>query len=400
MGLIWQIIRIGLNAKIDIRIHPELFRLLEQGETLEDLVRLPPDSILLRWFNYHLKKAGWDRRVTNFSGDIKDSENYTVLLNQLAPHACTKAPLYEKDLRKRAELVLEGAAKIGCRKYVNPRTICNGNSKLNFAFIANLFNNCPGLEPLSEQEKAALDDALFNSSGDREARAFALWMNSLGVEPFVYSIFDDLRDGLVLLQTFDAIHPGIVDWKKVNKNTASRFKKVENTNYAVVLGKSLRFSLVNIQGADITDGSRTLTLGLVWQMMRDHIVQTLHHLSSNAGKEIRDEDIIRWANDCVKRTGKTTTINSFKDPALRSGVFLIDLCNGITKGIVDYDLVTPGAQEDEAKLNAKYAISIARKLGATIFVLPEDIVEVNSKMILTFVGTLMAVDRQRNKAKQ
>lgn len=33
-------------------------------------------------------------------------------------------------------------------------------------------------------------------------------------------------------------------------------------------------------------------------------------------------------------------------------------------------------------MNAKYAISIARKLGATIFVLPEDIVEVKSKMVI------------------
>jgi plastin-1 len=33
------------------------------------------------------------------------------------------------------------------------------------------------------------------------------------------------------------------------------------------------------------------------------------------------------------------------------------------------------------KMNAKYAISIARKLGATIFVLPEDIVEVKPKMV-------------------
>jgi plastin-1 len=44
-------------------------------------------------------------------------------------------------------------------------------------------------------------------------------------------------------------------------------------------------------------------------------------------------------------------------------------------------------------LNAKYAISITRKLGGTIFVLPEDIVEVKPKMILTFVGTLMAISK-------
>lgn len=62
LGLIWQIIRRGLLGKIDIKLHPELYRLLEDGETLEQFLRLPPEQILLRWFNYHLKNAGWQRR--------------------------------------------------------------------------------------------------------------------------------------------------------------------------------------------------------------------------------------------------------------------------------------------------------------------------------------------------
>lgn len=62
LGLIWQIIRRGLLAKIDIKLHPELYRLLDDGETLEQFLRLPPDQILLRWFNYHLKAANWPRR--------------------------------------------------------------------------------------------------------------------------------------------------------------------------------------------------------------------------------------------------------------------------------------------------------------------------------------------------
>jgi hypothetical protein len=62
LGLIWQIIRRGLLSKIDIKIHPELYRLLDDGETLEEFLRLPPDQILLRWFNYHLKAAGHKRR--------------------------------------------------------------------------------------------------------------------------------------------------------------------------------------------------------------------------------------------------------------------------------------------------------------------------------------------------
>ena len=62
LGLIWQIIRRGLLSQIDIKLHPELYRLCEEGETIDDLLRLTPDQILLRWLNYHLKAAGWHRR--------------------------------------------------------------------------------------------------------------------------------------------------------------------------------------------------------------------------------------------------------------------------------------------------------------------------------------------------
>lgn len=38
LGLIWQIIKIGLSSKVDIKVHPELFRLLNPGETLEEFL--------------------------------------------------------------------------------------------------------------------------------------------------------------------------------------------------------------------------------------------------------------------------------------------------------------------------------------------------------------------------
>lgn len=58
-------------------------QLVEEGETIEQLLRLPPEAILLRWFNYQLEKAGHVRRVENFSSDIADAENYSVLLHQV-----------------------------------------------------------------------------------------------------------------------------------------------------------------------------------------------------------------------------------------------------------------------------------------------------------------------------
>jgi len=41
--------------------------------------------------------------------------------------------------------------------------------------------------------------------------------------------------------------------------------------------------------------------------------------------------------------------------------------------------------------NAKYAVSMARKIGATVFALPEDLVEVKNKMVMTVFATIMAV---------
>ena len=41
--------------------------------------------------------------------------------------------------------------------------------------------------------------------------------------------------------------------------------------------------------------------------------------------------------------------------------------------------------DDDATLNARYAISIARKIGATIFLLPEDIVEVRPRLVKKFL---------------
>ncbi|KAK4512019.1 swr1 complex component [Mucor velutinosus] len=394
LGLIWQIIKRGLLSKIDIKQHPELYRLLEDDETLEDFLKLPPDQILLRWFNYHLKAAGWERRVKNFSKDVSDGENYTALLNQLKPESCSRAPLQERDLIRRAEMVLDNAEKINCRKYLTPTALVAGNPKLNLAFVAHLFNTHPGLEPLTEEEAPEIED--FDAEGEREARMFTLWLNSLNVDPGVYNLFEDLQDGLVLLQAFDKVVPGIVNWRMVGKKQPlSRFKQIENCNYAVALGQELRFSLVGIQGADIVDGQRTLTLGLTWQLMRENIVHTLQSLTKG-GRSVTDQDLVRWANETAQRGGKQSKMNSFKDSGLSTGIFFLDVLNGIKPGYVDYSLVTSGRTEEDAFNNAKLAISIARKLGATIFLVPEDIVEVRAKMNLTFIGSLMQVDREIN----
>lgn len=328
-------------------------------------------------------------RVKNFSTDVKEGDNYTILLNQLAPDLCSRDPLQTRDLLQRADEVLANADKLGCRKFLTPTSLVAGNPKLNLAFVANLFNTCPGLDPITEEQKLEVED--FDAEGEREARVFTLWLNSLDVQPVVNSLFDDLQDGTVLLQAYDKVIPGSVNWRHVNKQPASgdmmRFKAVENTNYTIELGKHIGFSLVGVQGADITDGQRTLTLGLVWQLMRRDITRTLSALAQRMGKrEITDMEMIRWANDMSRKGGKTSTIRSFKDQSIGSGLFLLDVLSGMKSSYVDHDFVTPGRTDEEAYANAKLSISIARKLGATIWLVPEDICQVRSRLVTTFIG--------------
>ena len=373
------------------------------------------------------------RRVNNFSRDVSDGENYTVLLNQLKPDECSRAPLQTRDLRQRAEQVLQNAAAIGCRKYLTPSSLVAGNPRLNLAFVANLFNTWPGLEPLDEQEAkdyGAVED--FDAEGEREARVFTLWLNSLGVEPGVFNLFENIKDGLVILQAFDKILPGSVVWRRVskpkgdaqtprqsldggeeqedigitpNQSTLSRFKQVENTNYAVELGKQNGMHLVGIQGADIVDGARTLVLGLVWQLMRMNITKTLMGLSGS-GRPITDQEMLKWANTTVQKAKPgARTIRSFKDPSVTTGIFILDLLEALRPGIVDPALVINvqenGEYEDRRQnggwrvflsacrpthpdvheTTAKLAISIARKMNALIFLVPEDIVDVRPRLV-------------------
>ena len=55
------------------------------------------------------------------------------------------------------------------------------------------------------------------------------------------------------------------------------------------------------------------------------------------------------------------------------------------------------AEEEEEKIaNAKYGISMARRLGARVYALPEDIVEVKPKMVMTVFAVLMSRDYTPN----
>ncbi|KAH7824866.1 fimbrin/plastin [Monocercomonoides exilis] len=396
-ALMWQIIRIKLTSKINLKDHPELYRLLEDGETIEDFLKMPPEHILLRWFNYHLKAANHSRRVTNFTTDVQDGENYIVLLHQIAPTHCDLSGLEDTDPLKRGEFILSGAEKLGVKRFIKPADIASGNNKLNMSFTAQLFNMWPALAPLETMDdklKILIEED--DSAENREERSFRNWMNNVGIETYVNNLFTDLKDGYVLLQLLDKLQPGSVAWSKVNKPPVKIvFKMNENTKYAILLATAQGCSLVGIGGADISRGHRQFTLAITWQLRRMYMMSYLQELAKKQGKPAyTEQSILAEANEKVQKAGKTSMITGYNDPSIKTSRFLWDLIGTIEPRAIDEELYRTGGEGEEEKkdneMNAKYAIAAARKIGCSIFCLWEDIVEVNPKMILTMVGSIIA----------
>lgn len=298
LGLLWQIIRIGLFNQITLEHCPGLVNLVGGDiDQLGDLMKLSPENILMRWVNHHMANAGIARRIANFTKDISDSEIYTHLLKQIAPPGSdiTTEALFVRDPLQKAELMLQQADKLGCRSFLTPQDVVSGIYKLNVAFVANLFNKFPALDipNNAEVEIQQIEES-------REEKTWRNWINSMGVSPFVNWLYSDLSDGLVLIQLFDIIKPGIVQWNRVHR-TFSRLKafmeKLENCNYCVELGKVVKFSLVGIAGQDILDCNPTLVSALVWQLMRAYTLSILTHLAkSEGGKPIDESGIVEWVS--------------------------------------------------------------------------------------------------------
>lgn len=139
--------QIQLLADLNLKKTPELLELVadDNSKEVEDLVNLAPDKMLLKWMNFHIKKAGYKKTVTNFSTDVKDGEAYAYLLSALAPEHSSTTLIETTDPKERAKKVLETAEKLDCTRYVTSKDIVEGSANLNLAFVAEIFQHRNGL---------------------------------------------------------------------------------------------------------------------------------------------------------------------------------------------------------------------------------------------------------------
>lgn len=268
--------------------------------------------------------------------------------------------------------MLAEADKISCNSLITAHQVAAGNPRLNLAFTANIFNTMPGLEELQEEEVKEVEVQLHevepeNEGDSREERAFRMWFNSLNIDREVTHLFEEVKDGMILLQAEDKISPGIVDWPKTYPRPKETVHALANCNFAVENSVKLGCQIVNIGGEDICEGNRKLILGLSWQLMKMNIFQILGEVKTKSGAKVDEDGLVAWAN--AKVAGQSVApMTSFKDKHLGDSIFLLHMLDGVRADTVDWaEVAQPteqGLDEDSKHANAGYLINLARKIGA------------------------------------
>ena len=393
IDLLYQVLKPIVYKKISVQEFPQMLRFKQDKEEVEELLTLGPEDFLTRWFNYLLAKINHPNKLEKFDQDLKDSEKYTLLLNILNEE-CDKSALDTEDLLERANKVLENAPKIGANIYIKSKDIPSGNEHLNKFFCAELFMANHGLGEATPEEKMMANKLLDDDEeGGREERSFRTWINSLKLEGVkkVNNLYEECRNALLLLKMIDKIKPGTVNWKIVEKkNLKNPFKVGVNCQEAIDASKRSGYKIVSCGNKDIQNGSKKHILGIVWQLMRAHTLKIIG--------ERTEEELIEWANSKIPPERK---IKNLKEKKLGDGLFWIDLLAAIEPKCIRWDLIVKENLTDKDKeMNAKYALSVARGLGAMIFLVWEDITEVKSKLLLTFLASLYEVAQTREKKNE
>jgi plastin-1 len=215
----------------------------------------------------------------------------------------------------------------------------------------------------------------------------------------------ELRDGVTLLKVLDIVEPGIVTWSRASLRPRSRAKMVENANYVVNLGKAMDFGLTNVTGSDIVEGSPSVVLPFLLQLMRYYTLRTLSDtaLSGFGGDE---GEVLKWANKRVSSEavkaglpGDKAQVRTFGDTELATGIYLLYLVNSL-RPCVSWKAVTDGEGREQQGQNALYVLTLARKLGAVTSCTWEDIVDVKPRKIVLLVASLIEADARMRRGDQ
>jgi plastin-1 len=277
--------RLQLLSPINLRNRdvPGLVLLAGESDTLDELLRMAPEALLLRWFNFqttHVREGvAGGPPIKEFGPPLASGVALCALMRCVFPTVvdsgvpATDAQAIALGPEAAIEAALSSAFGLGVPAWFSVNGIARGNLRLELALIACIFRVAPNMpEPQSPapptpgaaasaaarmrsgtgsteivspqgfslahvlQLRAALHArlAVEEKDGDkqsllREARTVAQWVNSLDIEGIAVhgqALSQELRDGVGLLKVLDVVEPGLVKWSKVNGRPTNRYKMV------------------------------------------------------------------------------------------------------------------------------------------------------------------------------
>ena len=411
--------------------------------------RRPKDLALLGWTESHLRQAGyqfgyagapaeisWDGNVWN------DGKVVCALVQHLFPNA-KGIPLYGSRADKLWSWALSTAKGAGVRVFLQPaffmgraRAVELSNystttGRLAMLFVAQLYVAAGFGE---RQKKRRMNrSAAFAASElqvDRHHDEAALaWLETIGC----HGNFRDVATGYILLHAIDRVAPGSVQWGEAKQLSPTEIRGVAlNLASQSLLIAMTPASLSTPPPAGATrDAIVHWTFAIVRLLMRCHasrVAAVMFEVGDVSG--ISDHQLLALANARVTtmyETGgggdhfhkmssrgrakmyaahgghaaelpahrKGPSVMSFGESTLSDSLYLLDVMTAADPSVVDWTLVHEGESlsASEKVANAKYAISVAHKLGCAVPASWQDIVEVNDTNIMLLVAAVMTGDK-------
>jgi plastin-1 len=273
-----------------------------------------------------------------------------------------------------AAAVITNSFNMGVPDLISADDIINGEEKVLLLFLAAMFNTKHGLEELTKEEYTKCAMVEDDIEGSREERAFRLWVNSLSIQGiYIDDLYDGISDGWTLCKVVDRVEPSVIEWKNVARTPKNyTFGNPSNISEAIKGCKKpeMGLKMISIGAQGIHKKEKKVILATAWSICKVHYLKLIG--------DKNEKDLVAWAN---QRVGdRAQPIKNLTDKTnLSSGKFWIKLISTIETRVVDEELVTAGETEEDKKMNAKYAISLARSIGAVVFMIWEDMVVANGK---------------------
>ncbi|ETO02755.1 hypothetical protein RFI_34658 [Reticulomyxa filosa] len=359
-----------LKNFINLKEDPEIKEMKDASESDDDIMRLTPQEWLKRWLNNRLGKS--------VNTPIEDyTETIYAVMKVIDPAFATSAPV---------------------ETFNTDPTIASQHMVCNIQHTLHINN---------KQRKIVRDVHL----GEIKIARIVRGTNVRSKKWLREKIKKQKSARIVLCRLLDKMKPGCIHWKAVQLKPRQKFDKIGNCSYAMgVCGKEFPFSLVGIGGEDVHNGNQKMIQSLLWQMMRYWSTKKLSELSFG-GKDVKDEDILQWANLTISglRDRHSSEIRSFKDKKLTTAIFYLELLKVVLgEEHVRDDLIyfnipilsNPRAPDEHSKerlANARYAMTIIRMNGADLFILPEDLIALDNKAVLSTLAAIMTIAFTQDK---